>query len=98
MHQHGVTFSFGCAKVCSPAIFETYGLQQLIIYVLLHNCAISIDNHTPMNKIYSFIIVSLPINAVMLLLNCFVLILYLYIHFFSLRHYFLYINIIWTLI
>ena len=22
MH-HGVTFNFGCAKVCSPAIFET---------------------------------------------------------------------------
>ena len=23
MHHHGVTFSFGSAKVCSPAIFET---------------------------------------------------------------------------
>ena len=23
MHHHDVTFSFGSAKVCSPAIFET---------------------------------------------------------------------------
>ena len=23
MHHHGVTFNFGPAKVCSPAIFET---------------------------------------------------------------------------
>ena len=37
MH-HGVTFNFGSAKVCSPAIFETcfsyvkiYGLLQLSI-------------------------------------------------------------------
>ena len=36
--HHGVTFNFGPAKVCSPAIFETcfsydkeYGLLQLII-------------------------------------------------------------------
>ena len=24
MHYHGVTFNFSSAKVCSPAIFETY--------------------------------------------------------------------------
>ena len=33
-------------------------------------------------KFYSFIIFSILINAVILLLNCLVLILYLYIHFF----------------
>ena len=44
MH-HGVTFNFGSAKVCSPAIFETcfsYGKDMWIAatdYVLLHNCA-----------------------------------------------------------
>ena len=44
------------------------------------------------------IIFSLLINAVILVLNCLVLILYLYIHFSSLRCYFLYLNIILTLI
>ena len=24
MHHHGVTFDLGSAKVCSPAIYETY--------------------------------------------------------------------------
>ena len=33
-----------------------------------------------------------------LLLNCLVLILYLYMHYLSLRHYFLYLNIVWTFI
>ena len=40
--------------------------------------------------------VSLLINAVMLLLNCLVLILHPYMHYLSLRHYFLYLNIVWT--
>ena len=43
------------------------------------------------------IVFSLLINAVILLLNCPFLILYFYIHFVSLRFYFLYLNIIWTL-
>ena len=38
--------------------------------------------------------VSLLINAVIFLLNCLVLILHLYIHYLSLRHYFLYLNIV----
>ena len=37
---------------------------------------------------------SLLISAVILLLNCLVLILYFYIHFLSLRCYFVYLNII----
>ena len=46
----------------------------------------------PINKFYSFIIFSLLINTVILLLNRLVSILY--IHFLSLRRYFLYLNII----
>ena len=50
----------------------------------LHNYAISIDSFSPINKFYSFIFFSLLINAIILLLNCLVLELYLYIHFFLL--------------
>ena len=91
--HHGVTF--GSGKVCSPAIFETcfsydkdiYMLQLIIInYVLLHNCPISIDIYSPINKFYSFINFSLLINAVILLLDCIILI------------HFLYLNIIWSFI
>ena len=74
MH-HGVTFNFGSAKVCSPAIFETSFSYKNDIwiaatnhYVLLHNCAISIDSYSPINKFYSFIIFILLINAVILLI------------------------------
>ena len=96
MH-HGETFNFGSVKVCSPSIFETsfsYKQRYMVccnklLYALLYNCAISIDKYSPINKFYSFIIFSLLINAVILLLNCLVLILYLYIHFLSLRCYFL---------
>ena len=84
MH-HGVKFSLSCAKVLLPAIFETrFSYKDVWItvteyYVLLHNCAISIDIHITVNKFYSVIIFSLPINAVILLLNGLVLILNLYI-------------------
>ena len=62
MHHHGVTFNFGSAKVCSPAIFETYFSHEKDIWiavtdyynVLLHNCAISIYRYTAINKFYSF--------------------------------------------
>ena len=103
--NHGVTFNFGSTKVCSPAIFETCISHEKDIwiattdyynYVLLHNYDISIDIYSPINKFYSFIIFSLLINAVILLLNCLVVILYLYIHLLSLRRYFLCSNIIWT--
>ena len=46
-----------------------------LLYVLLHNCAISIDSFSLINKFYSFIIFSLLINAISLLLNCLVLML-----------------------
>ena len=49
-------------------------------------------------KFYSFIIFSILINAAILLLNCLVLVLYLYIHFLSLRSYFICLNIIWSFI
>ena len=59
MH-HGVTFNFGSAKVCAPAILETcfsYEIAATDYYnVLLHNCAISIDIYSPVNKFYSVII------------------------------------------
>ena len=67
-------------------------------YVLLHNCAISIDSYSPDNKFCSFIIFSILINAVILPLNCLVLIIYLCIHFVSLRSYFISLNIIWSFI
>ena len=78
---------------------KIYRLLQLIIiinYALLHNCAFSIDSYSAINKFYSFIIFSVLINPVILLLNCFVFILYLYTHFLSLRCCFLYLNIIWS--
>ena len=83
-------------KVCLPAILEiSFSYEKHIWtaatdYALLYNCAISINSYSPINKFYSFIFFSLLINAVILLLNCLVLKLYLYIHFLSLRYYFLY--------
>ena len=64
-----------------------------LLNALLHNCAFSIDSYSPINKFYSFVLFSVLINAVILLLNCLVLILYLYIHFLSLRCYFIYLYI-----
>ena len=89
--HHGVTFC--SSKVCSPAIFETSFSFDKDIWMaaidyynsLLHNCAISIDSYSPINKFHKFIIFSLLINTVILLLNCLVLVFYLYIHFRSLR-------------
>ena len=102
MH-HGVTLNCGSAKVCSPAIFGTsfsYYKRYMdccncLLYALLHNCAFSIDRYSPINKFYSFIIFSLLINAVILLLDCLVLLFYLYIHFLflSLRCYFHYLTL-----
>ena len=62
MH-HGVTFNFGSAKVCSPAIFGTCFSYAKDIWitatyyynVLLHNCAIFIDIYSPVNKLYKVI-------------------------------------------
>ena len=58
-------------------------------HALLHIFAISIDSYSPINKFCSFIIFSQLINAVILLLNCLVIMLYLYIYFLSLRCFFL---------
>ena len=54
--------------------------------------------YSPVNKFYSVIIFSLLIDVVILLLNCLVLILHVYIHYHSLKHYFLFLNIIWSFI
>ena len=52
MH-HGVTFNFGSAKVCSPAIFVTCFSYEKDIWIavtdyymnlIFHNCAFSIDS------------------------------------------------------
>ena len=79
MH-HGVTFNFGSAKVCSPAIFKTSFSYDKDIWIAatdyrMHNCSFPIDSYSPINKFYSFIIFSLLINTVILLLNCLGLIL-----------------------
>ena len=59
-----------------------------VFFVLLPNWAVSIDSYIQINKFYSFIIFSLLTNPVILLLNYLVSVLYLYIHFLSLRRYF----------
>ena len=94
---------FSSAEVCSLVIIETsfsydkdISITATVIICAFTYCAFSIDTYSPINKFNSFIIFSLLINAVILLLNCLVLIFYLYIHFFSLRCYFPYLNIIWT--
>ena len=97
----------GFAKVCLPAIFETCFSYDKDVWIaatdyynfaLLHSFAIFIDSYSLVNKFYSSIIFSLLTNAVILLLNCLVLTPYLYLHFLSLRCYFLYLNIIWSFI
>ena len=60
-------------------------LAALLLYALLHNYTISIDSYSPaIFPLTAIHIFSLLINAVTLLLNCLVLVLYLYIHFLSL--------------
>ena len=71
--KSGVTFKLGSAKVCSPVIFETYfSYLKDVFFLLLLNCAISIDSYTSIKKSYSFINFSLLIYDVILLLNCLV--------------------------
>ena len=90
MH-HGVTFNFDSAKVCSPAIFEICFSYDKDIYIYAATdyymyfyiiVLFPFSRYSPVDKFYNFIIFSLLINAVILLLSCLVLILYLYIHFF----------------
>ena len=98
-----MTFSFGSAKVCSPAILEIFFSydKDILIAATVYLCtftyyAISINTYSSADKFYSVTIFNLLIDAVILLLNCLVLIVYLCIYFLSLRHYFLYSNIILT--
>ena len=69
--------SFGSAKVCSPAIFETcFSFDKDIwiaatdYYMYLYTIVLFfIDIYSPVNKFYSIIIFSLLINVFILLLN-----------------------------
>ena len=105
MH-HGVTFNFGSAKVCSPAIFETCFSYDKDTWIAATDCYMYfciivlflLTAVLQLIKFYSFIIFSILINAIILKLNRLVLILYIYIHFLSLRSYFIYLNIISTFI
>ena len=64
MH-HGVTFYFGTAKVCSPAIFEmpfSYDKDTWItatdyyMYFYIIGFFFATDSYSPINKFYIFII------------------------------------------
>ena len=71
MH-HGVTFNFGSAKVCLPAIFETSFSYDKDIWIAATDYSMhfyiivlfSIDSYSLINKFYSFVIFSVLINAV----------------------------------
>ena len=100
---HGVTFNLGSVKMFSPTILEkcfSYDKDIWIAatdyYIYFYIYTISIERYSPMNKFYSFIIFSLLINAVILLLQCLIVIPYLCTHLLPLRRYWLYLNIIWT--
>ena len=81
--HHGVTFNFGSANVCSPAIFEagfSYHKDTWITATGFHTyfkiiVIFTIDSYSSVNKFYSVTIFSC--------LNCLVLILNIYIHFYS---------------
>ena len=70
MH-HGVTFNFGSAIVCSPAIFETsfsydkdLWLTTTDYYMYFYIIICAISSYTPINKCFCFIVFSLLIDAV----------------------------------
>ena len=58
MHHHGVTLSFGCAKMCSPAIFETCFSYDKDMWIA------ATDYY-----IYFYIIVLFPLTALLQLIN-----------------------------
>ena len=77
-------------NILSGHILATVRIAATDYYMyFLHNCDISIESYSPVNNFYNFIIFSLP-NSLVLILN-------LYMHFLSLRCYFFFLNIIWTL-
>ena len=57
MHHDDVTFSFGSAKVCSPAIFET-------CFFCDKDISITTDYY-----MYFYIIVLLPLTAILQVIN-----------------------------
>ena len=56
--HHGVTFNFGSAKVCSPAIFETYFSYDKDIWIA-----------TTDYYIHFYLIVLFPLTAILQLIN-----------------------------
>ena len=58
MQRHGVIFNFGSAKVCSPAIFETSFSYDKDIWIA------ATDYY-----IHFYIIVLIPLTAVLQLIN-----------------------------
>ena len=66
-----VIFNLGFAKVCSPAINETYFPQLIAVtdYYMYLVVIFLLASYTSIDKSYSFIISSLLTNAVILLLN-----------------------------
>ena len=79
MQRHGVTFNFGSAKVCSPAILETYFsydkdrcIAATDYYMYLYIIVLFILTSIILLINFRVSIISLQINAVILLLDCFV--------------------------
>ena len=70
VQRHGVKFSLGSAKVCSPAIFKTCFSYDKKIWIAATDYYMYL--YFPVNKFYNIIMFSLLINAVILLLNCLV--------------------------
>ena len=79
-----IVWPFCSARMCSPAIFETFFSYDKAIwiaatdYYMLFYIIVLFLSYSPINKFYSFIFFCLLINAVILLLNYLVLVLYLY--------------------
>ena len=73
---------------CCSYLIDVFLLSQRYVdsfnffFVFSSSCAVSIDSYNSVNNLTGFITCGLLITAVILLLNCLVLILYLYIHFF----------------
>ena len=58
MH-HGVTFNFGSAKVCSPALFETSFSYDKDMWIAATDF-----------YMHFYIIVPFPLTAILQLINC----------------------------
>ena len=99
MPDHDVNFKLISEKECSLAVFKTYfsfnkdiwiALSDYKMYFYLIVLFLLATILQFINFTVSYILFSLLINAIFFLLNCLVLILYLYIHFLFLKHYFPY--------